>query len=298
MKQSLKIFTPLAFCAVLFSNCSKHTGKQVTGSPAPALKKGLVLSSGQKIELEYTTKATNTMEMMGQQMEITADAILTRQIEVKEKKATSYLLTSTITKMTLNSSFMGQQMNYDSDKKEDADNEMGKAMKGQINVPKETEVDDNAKMINIKKDTAKKDTDSGNPLMSLIENMGAAQDESNGVSEAFQVLPANVKVGDSWSDSVIVDGSKTNRTYTVKSIEGNNATITLTGTQVVSKEVEAQGMAGNISLDSKLSGEVLVDTSTGIVKQRTLTMEGTGNVDAMGQAIPMTTKVITTSVVK
>ena len=57
-------------------------------------------------------------------------------------------------------------------------------------------------------------------------------------------------------------------------------------------------MEVNVTMDAKLSGEAVVDITTGIIKQKTFTMEGTGNADAMGQAIPMTTKVTTVTTVK
>jgi len=238
------------------------------------------------------------MEMMGQSMDITADIIITRRLEVKDKKENSYNITSTITKMNFNSSMMGQNMSYDSDKKEDADSELGKVLKDQVNVPKTMELDNDGRMINVQKDTTKKVTDDVNPMMAMIEKMGAGQDESNGANDAFMVLTPGVKAGDTWADSSITDGFKINRNYVVKEITGNDATIILTGTQAITNILDNGGMQANIALDSKLAGEILVDVTTGIVKQRTLTMEGTGNVDVMGQSIPMVTKVTTTSLIK
>ena len=57
-------------------------------------------------------------------------------------------------------------------------------------------------------------------------------------------------------------------------------------------------MEVTVNMDSKLSGQAIVDTSTGIVKEKTLTVEGTGSAEMMGQAIPMTSKIITTTTVK
>ena len=57
-------------------------------------------------------------------------------------------------------------------------------------------------------------------------------------------------------------------------------------------------MEVNVSMDAKLSGESVVDISTGIVKQKTLNMDGTGTAEMMGQSIPMTTKVTSTTTVK
>ncbi len=295
MKQSFITLAAAFLGLAAFTSCSKHTGQAITSNTA-APKKGLELKQGQKLQLEYTTKAENSMEMMGQQMEITADALITRQLEVTENRDTSYKLSSTITRMKVNSSVMGQSLSYDSDKPEDGNNEMGKMLSEQLNVAREVEVNNNGKPVGA--GTPGEAAASGNPMMSLIENMGATADESYGANEAFQVLPPNLKAGDTWMDSSIIEGSKTYRTYTLASVTGNIALITYTGTQEVKKSVEAQGMGGDISMDSKLSGEITLDTATGIVQQRTLTMEGSGTVEAMGQAIPMNSKVTTTSVIK
>ncbi|MBL0357027.1 MAG: hypothetical protein IPP72_09130 [Chitinophagaceae bacterium] len=297
MKQILKKLFTVVFCAAIFSSCSKHTGKQITGANTP-VNKGVSLNKGQKLQIDNSVKTVSTMEVMGQSMEINADVLTTHQLEVKDKKEKSYIISSTITKMNLNSSAMGQTMNYDSDKKEDNDSEMGKMMKDQINVPKEVELSDVGKVINIKKDSAKAAPALDNPIMGMISNMGGGQDESTGINQTFQVLTPGTKAGDTWNDSTVADGVKTYITYTVKGIEGNDATITLSGNQVINKTIDNQGMEANVVLESKLSGEILVDKSTGIVKQRTLILDGTGSADAMGQSIPVTTKVTSSSVVK
>ncbi len=298
MNQQLRTFLTVVFCAAVFSNCSKHTGKQLSAGNNLPVKRGLSLNKDQKIQVDNTVKTVSTMEMMGQSMDVTADVMMTRQLEVKDKKENSYNITSTITKMNFNSSMMGQAMSYDSDKREDAESELGKALKDQVNVPKAMELDNDGRLINVQKDTTKKATDDGNPMMAMIEKMGAAQDESNGANDAFMVVAPGIKAGDTWADSSIAEGFKINRNYVVKEIIGNDAAIILTGTQAVTNNVDNGGMQANITLDSKLAGEILVDITTGIVKQRTLTMEGTGNVDVMGQSIPMVTKVTTTSVIK
>ena len=64
------------------------------------------------------------------------------------------------------------------------------------------------------------------------------------------------------------------------------------------KPVEAQGMEMNISMETKISGEATIEVSTGIVKQNTFTMEGTGNMEMMGQSVPMTLKVTGVTAIK
>ncbi len=257
----------------------------------------LLLSKGQKIQVDNNIKSVISQEMMGQAIEITIDANLIHQLEVKDKKSNSYLLSSTLTKLSTNGNAMGQEMKFDSDKKEDLDSETGKALKDQLNVTMEVELNENAVVINgVKKDPK---VSAGGQLMDMVNNVtGGDNDESNGANAAFDVVPAGKKLGDSWSDSSITTEIKTYRKYTIKSLEGNNATIQLSGTQITKKKVEQQGMEINISMDGKLSGEGIVDMRTGLLKQKTTILDGIGSAEVMGQSIPVTTKVTTTTTVK
>lgn len=257
----------------------------------------LLLAKGQKIQIDNNIKSVINQEMMGQSMEITIDANMIHQVEVKDKKANYYLVSSTLTKLSTNGSAMGQEMKFDSDKKEDLESETGKALKDQLNVSKEVELNENANVINgIKKDSK---ASTGGQLMDMVNNVtGGGNDESNGANAAFEVIPSGKKAGDSWSDSSITDEIKTYRNYTIKAVNGNNATISLTGKQITRKKVEQQGMEINVSMEGKLSGEGIVDMNTGLLKQKTTVMDGTGSAEMMGQSIPVTTKITTTTTVK
>ncbi len=257
----------------------------------------LVLNKGQKIQVDNSMKSVISMEMMGQSMEMTSDVLMINQVEVKDKSDTAYTVNSAITKMTTNGSAMGQNYTFDSDKKEDLESEIGKALKGQINVTKEMHFNKAGELTSVTK-TTDSSAASGSPLDMMKSMTSAGGDESGGISEIFKVLPKGKKVGDSWSDSLISADAKLYRTYTLKELKGDDAIVTLSGKQTTNKKVEQQGMEVNVTMDSKIAGEMTVDQKTGIVKQRSLTMDGTGNADAMGQAIPLTTKITSTTSVK
>jgi uncharacterized protein DUF6263 len=257
----------------------------------------LSLSKGQKLQIDNSIKSIVSQEMAGQSIEITIDANLVHQLEVKDKKNNSYILSSTLTKLTTNGNAMGQVISFDSDKKEDLESPTGKAMKDQLNVTKEVELSDEAKVINAVKTDAKESA--GGQLMDMVNNVtGASGDESNGANAAFEVMPVGKKAGDSWSDSTISDEMKTYRNYTIKDVKGNEATVVITGRQITNKKVEQQGMEINVNMEGKLSGEGIVDMRTGILKERTTIMDGTGTAEMMGQSIPVTTKITTKTTVK
>jgi hypothetical protein len=258
----------------------------------------LVLAKGQTLVLENKIKAVTNMEMMGQTMETLNESVTTQQAEVKDVTTAGYAVNAKVVKIVSTGSAMGQSFSFDSDKKEDLESEAGQVMKGQLNVTKEMEFSNAGALTAVKKAEATT-ADDGNPMAAMMKAAGGmAPDESNGFSDAILVIPAQVKVGDSWQDSVIAEGLKLNRTYTLKELSAGSAVVTLTGTQKMDKKMEMQGMEIGFALDAKITGEIMVDANTGLVKQRTINIEGTGNADAMGQAIPLTTKVTISGTVK
>jgi hypothetical protein len=271
----------------------------ITALPAAAQKnKGsLQLNKGQKLQVDNTIKSVISMDLMGQSMEINSDAFMLHQAEVKDKKDTSYTIAATLTKMTTNGTMMGQSYSFDSDNKKDRDSsDLGKMMKDQLDVPKEMELNSKGQVINQKMVEVPAAADA-NPMMGMMKGM-AGSGTDFALAEVFQVIPSGIKQGESWSDSVILDGVKTYRTYTLKEITNNIATIAVSGNQKTTKAMEQMGSEINLAMDSKISGECKVDTKTGIVQQKNLVIEGSGAADAMGQSIPLTMKVTSTLAVK
>ena len=257
----------------------------------------IILTKGQKIEINNNTKSVVSQEMMGQAIEITVEANMVHQLEVIDKMSNSYLIASTLTKFTTNGSAMGQEMKFDSDKKEDMESETGKLMKDQLNVTKEIEINEMAKVI--KTTTKSAPSASGGQLMDMINNMtGGYADESNGSGSAFEIIPAGKKIGDFWSDSTIMGDIKTYNSYTLKSITNNIATLELKGKQLINKKMEQQGMEINIKMEAKISGEGIVDMNTGLLQQKTTLIDGNGSAEVMGQSIPMSSKVTTVTTIK
>ena len=252
-----------------------------------------VFKAGQKFQTSNIVKTTSKMEMMGQEMETKADVAITRLFEIKKQNGNLYNVAATITKMATTAEMMGQSMSYDSDKKEDAGTEIGKLLKDKINVPADMEMNDEGKITPLKKE--KKDSVDAGGIAAMMESMGAGADETALTDDMFINIPKNLKAGDTWSDSIIAEGTKTYRDYTVKSLEGSDAVVTIAGKQTLDKKMETNGMEMTMLMESKLTGEMTADTSTGVIKQRLLVSEGSGNLEMMGQQVPMTTKVETTS---
>jgi len=247
----------------------------------------IILNKGQKFIQETSGNVVITQEVMGQAMESKIDMKSTNTIEVIDVKDTSYSLSNTITKMKMNMSAMGQDMNYDSEK-EDNDSSISRGMSKVLNNPRKVDISKTGKPIN---STENNVTDSGANAMAGLQYL-------MGNSDAFQTIPSKASAGYSWQDSVSKDDTKLNTTYTVKELKGNDVTVSVKGTVQVNQDTEVHDMKFTTHSTGAFTGELIVDRKTGVVKQRNNTVETTGTIDIMGQQIPITTKVATETTVK
>ena len=249
----------------------------------------LKLTKGQKYVVENKLSTTTSTQVQGQSMDSKADIASVYNIEVKDKTDNSFNLTNTITNLKMSMSMMGQDINFDSDKKEDMDGEMGSSLKSYINQPKDVQIDNSGNVI------TKTTADSSESDLSKQLGIDAA---GYGTQMAFLALPKNLKAGTTWSDSADNEGITKSTTYIVKDITGGIATVSFSGTIATDKKFEQQGMEVSTKTTGKFSGEEKVDTKTGVVQTNTSTSEASGTVNAMGQEFPTTTKITSTTSVK
>ena len=262
----------------------------------------LNLPKGQKYLVENKISTQNTQEVQGQSIESKADFSSTYNIEIKDVKDNNFNLTNTIKTVKVNASAMGQDLSFDSEKKEDLEGENGSELKKYINQPKDIVIDKSGKVLNAKKqdkDTATTSPTQANMITLLMKQMvGDPEEGGYGSNMAFEALPKNAKVGTTWADSSSSDGISRVTNYTIKEINGNKATIVLDGTLTTDLKSEMQGMEITTKTKGKFSGEDIVDMKTGVVQQRNSTMDTTKIIGVIGQEIPNSTKVISVTTVK
>lgn len=247
------------------------------------------LAKGKQILINAT--ARQEMEMAGMGMQMSNNSSSSAVVEVKGVDNNNYSTTYKLVKMKISMDVMGQQNSYDSEKPEDKTTEIGKSVEGKIGQELKVSVDKNSGKSSVEKSLVdKKEETEENPFKGLMDSFGAA-DEGAAVETAFFVVPAGKKVGDVWTDSTTNNKMKEVKTYTIKSIQGNDANISLFSKMDGTSSVEAQGMSMDITLSAKTEGTMLVDIKNSLVKKRTSVTDVTGNIEMMGQSMPMTSKV-------
>ena len=288
---------------ILFAteSCSHKMSATTSTKTMPAQeesKPAVNLIKGQKYVVESKVTTSSASEMQGQSMETSADVTSVYNIEVNDIKDNNYNMTNKLGAIKMNMTTMGQNINFDSDKKEDMDGEMGSSLKDYINHPNKVIMDKSGNIILADKTDSAKKEEAQSPTQMIIKQMGDPEQMGYGAKLAFVPISKKVKAGDTWQDSTSEDGVTKVTNYVVKDVTGNTATLSISGTENRDTKMEMQGMEINTKTNGKLSGEETVDINTGVILQNNSTIDASGNISVMGQEIPTKVKATTVTTVK
>lgn len=261
-----------------------------TCAAAQTYKPAVKLETGKKYIVLIVAKGNMSQELMGQSMEIPVEMTTTSLLEVKKGDGKTYDLSSTTSHLVLNMSMMGQSLNYDSDKKEDQEGQIGQMMGGAVNKPASFSVNSFGKIIegSIKKTESPEKEAPGAGIMMGMMKMGGEEELSPAVN--LFASDAAMKLGDSFTDSSTASNGKDKRsiTYTLAEITDTAVKFTINGTAAATSETEMQGMQTVSNTTTKTTGEMWISTVTGLLAKKVLNMNITGTVEVAGMSIPLT----------
>jgi len=251
----------------------------------------IAVTKGQKLETQINTKTT--MEVMGQNID--NETNLTNTVEVKDVNADGYLFSNTINHMTIKGKAMGQEMSFDSDKKEDMDGQIGQAMKGHIGTAQEIQVDKQGKVASIKDGEDKQPGPDMASMMNMTGDLGKGQP----YPILIQLPARSIKPGDTWTDSSGTPATmKTIMVYTLKSISADGALVSFNGTMAKNGNIEQNGMEIQMDITATTKGESVYDTNSGLLKNTSSSSEIKGTLGIMGQNAPIAGTVTATTIAK
>lgn len=250
----------------------------------------LQLKNGQKYQVDSKMETTSSTEMQGQTIDTKANISTTYQIVVDGSDGNQYNLTNTISHLVMNMTMMGQEINFDSDKKEDLDGQVGQGLKPFINNPKKVKIDNHGEFTDV--------SDSGSEAESQIAKQLRLGANGYGAQLAFLAVPKNAKAGTTWTVKKDQDGIATTTNYTVKEVNGNIATIAFDGTVTSDIKMEQHGMEISTKTTGKFNGTEKVDITSGVIQSSQTAADASGTVSAMGHDFPTSSKVTSTTTLK
>lgn len=264
-----------------------------SAAPSGLTASRIVLANGQKITVnnDVTIDAS-----FGMGMELNSTTASVNSLQVKSSNADAYTISNSLTKLKVNMNMMGQSNAYDSDNKEGNNEDMAKVFDERMNKSTDVMIDNNTGMAIAQKQSDKKADDNAANISENMLKMFSDNSDDAIVAGAFEILPAGKNAGDSWADTSNSKEAKTIRTYTLQSVNGNEAVVKMEMTVKAKNKIDFQEMEFEIATDTKTTGQITLDKSTGLVKKRDTVSDITGSFQMMGQDMPITAKATTVAV--
>lgn len=253
----------------------------------------IIIAKGKTINMH----SAMTMNMdLGMGMDMANNSNNNYSIQVLDVNDQTITIASTLTRMTMSVDAMGNQTTYDSDKADDKKSEIGQSIPEKMFLPDTVQIDRlTGKIINREK-AISADADA-NPLDGMMQAFGNGNN-STFIQDLFFIIPAGIKTGNQWQDSIVEKGLKKKTTYTLTSIEKEMATVSISETSAIDTESEVQGMTMQINMNGTTKGSILFNTKTGMVEKKSNEAELNGSIEMMGQSNPISSKTTTTLLIQ
>jgi hypothetical protein len=235
------------------------------------------VQNGQKTQLVTTTISTIKQNAMGQEIELKSDVSMNIDVEIKATTP-DFNLTHTIKRIQVKSEGMGQSMSFDSDKKDDRENQIGQLLSGVLDKSLEFHISNNGITGEIKLE---------DQSLNAAKNLLGDFDEIN--DEVLLAYPKTINIGDQWINELNKDANnKSKIEYIAKSVVNDEVVLSFKGSIKKKQNKSMQGMDATVTSSSILNGELTLNIKTGLIKNKSSEANAKGTTEIMGQTIPFT----------
>jgi len=289
-----RITTLLAFILV---NCYTTFAKEEPNSTP--IQQSVLLKMNLKKGLKYSfttnTSQSIAQEVMGNKMNIKQHTNIDYIYEVVESSGQGMLIKTTYQNILIDTQTPQGNIAYDSKRKDNTDsplknigNMVGKSFTMHVSSEGEvTQVNGMQQIVSsIGGDAATKQ---------LLQQQFSDSAFINMMNMALNIYPnREMKIGESWQKNSSAEMAgmmkmNTQNTYTLKSLEKDNAIIAVQST-IGLLPLSNKGVLGNIEFNLKgtQNGTIKSDAKSGMITSSTIHQEIKGDVSAQGIKIPMT----------
>jgi hypothetical protein len=278
------VITTLLLHVAIVSICQRASGK-------------LTLEQGKVYEVTVNTNVAIAQQAMGQAIDFHVNGNAIHSYKVTNSTPENSTLHHDMNKITFAFDGMGMKMNFDSDNPKDMEGRMGKPIKEILSKKYDMVVDANGKVLLAQPE--KFDMPPGDDRLRLVTDMlkeltSVVHPPKKGEGSFFRVLPENeAAIGDTWSEKGLSDGGEYSNTYTLAEITDTTIIVNFNGTSSGVTKADFGGTETTTTMSHKITGTIIVDKATGIVRQKKFNTESSGSTDFMGNSLPLTSRTTT-----
>lgn len=243
------------------------------------------LTIGKTYESVTTASGSNSVSMMGQQMENPIEITTVVKTEIASAKGDSFELASTLAKLKLSFSIMGMEQAYDSDSQSNSDmfKEFGNVIGKKTVTMVDAKGNSNANGDGLGLDKAQTE------MLNLVTG-GVGL----GTVTPFWSFPSNFEIA--MGETKTIKEEKSEVTYKLISLTETDANFEIVDKREGKTSMNMFGQQFEVDIKSKNTISIIIDVATGLVKKRSTVLESDNNIDMGGQMLPAKTKMTSTTV--
>ena len=254
----------------------------------------LKFEQGKTLSIHMEIKTSVAQQAMGNAIEFTADGSAIHSYKVINATTDNTTLHHAANKIAFTFEGMGQKRSFDSGNETDMTGQFGEPVKNILSKKFDLIVDANGKVLTIRPE--KIDTIKADERLAIVLNMlkditDIVYPPQKGEASFFKVLPINETAkGESWTDSLQNETGKFKTISTLSAITDSTIVVDFTGNATTISKAMMMGRETTTNMNSTSTGKIILDKTTGIVKEKIINTESNGNTEAMGGTVPVTGK--------
>jgi hypothetical protein len=265
---------------------------------AQKLSGRLQFEQGQVLTISTQLKSTVSQEAMGNAIDFSVNGEATHQYKVTNATADNSTLHHDVRRLTFSFDGMGQKRNFDSENKKDMDGMFGPTAKDILSKSFDIIIDSAGKTLLAKPE--KVELTKGDDRLAIVYNMlrdvtNVIYPPAKGEASFFKVLPdKEIGINEGWVESMEDANGKFNTVYTLSAITDSTIVVDFKGSSVTTTKAEMRGMPTSTTMNNNYTGRIILDRSTGIIREKSTVTESTGTTEVMGGTLPVTSKTTVT----
>lgn len=277
-----KTFLTLLFCTI----CVTTSAQTIEGK--------LQFRQGQTLVIQIELKNTVTQQAMNKAIDFSAEGSASHRYNVSTITNNNTTLNHEIENMRFAFDGMGQKSAYNSANPADTGSQFNDYVKQLVGKKYQLVIDTNGNTLQAKPE--KIEAVKADEKMALVSGMikdltAIAYPSRKGEASFFKILPdRKISPGDTWTDSIRTEACSSKTIYKLAEITDSTIIVEFSGSGISTSKTMMMGREAVTTMNNTETGKIILDRTTGIIKEKTITTESNGTMEAMGGIMPVTSR--------
>jgi hypothetical protein len=254
----------------------------------------LSLQQGDTLAITVEVKQTVAQQAMGQAIDFNVNGLADHYYKVTNSTADNSTLHHKVQRLRFDFDGMGQKRAFDSENKKDIEGQFGKPVKDMLGKEFDLIIDPAGKTLVVRPE--KITLEKPDERLAIITNMlkdliSVVYPPEKGSASFFKVLPEEgAAVGESWQETFKTENESGITTYKLSAVTDSTIIVDFKTVSSSSAKAEMMGMETSTTMKSNATGKITLDKATGIIREKTTTIEANGATEVMGNSMPINSK--------